>query len=210
VSNCSPKRASRPYSALPDAALYAASTALCTLLWFAAGRMPDDAPALLLWPVSRLAGLWADARFVLTLGVGYEAISRAGLPVRITAACSGARFTLMLTLLLILTQMPRLRGGWAEKALSVGLAFMMAWTAGVLATAARIASAMRMAPIVPLDPVLLHNMLGIATYLAVLLLCNSLTARCVDRWNRRPLSDRKCTDHVYLKPGGDRIHESQR
>ncbi len=160
-----------------DLGLMALTVGVCAVLYRLASAAPEDGPGWLLRPVAWLAGGMARTQFVLTPGVGYIAQRVSGCVVCIHNACSGVRFQLMLTVLLVFTCVPRIPGAGRKMATTAG-AMVAAYGIGILATALRIASATVLwIPINPLDPVLLHNAVGVLVYLTATILCFVLATK---------------------------------
>lgn len=146
-------------------------------LWLRAA--PADAPRLLLAPVSRLAGALCGMRFDFVAGTGYCGWSRDGTAIIIEKSCSGGNFGIILFSLLVITQPPKMQRLPHKLWLLAGI-LLFSLLSAIAASALRIAASVPLLSLeAGLSPVLLHNIIGIATYLTAVCLCFLLAGRLV-------------------------------
>lgn len=132
---------------------------------------PADEPRFLLAPVAWLSGALSGVRFGFLPGTGYCGTARSGTLFIVEKSCSGGNFLAILFPLLAITSLPRVCKLLHRLALLAGL-LLFSILSAVAASSLRIAASV---PLIELgtgfEPVLIHNVVGIATYLAAICLC---------------------------------------
>lgn len=157
-----------------DIGLWLATALAGALLLFFVQRARPDGPAFLLQPVAQLTGAFCGLSYTHLAGQGYAAMSFSSLLAILDTACCAAPFMVVLALLLVITQAPRL----PDPHRKLGLA-LFSWAAAidlglvVAALRATIAIATQ-PPEKPLTPLLMNNSAGLDIQLTALVVILAL------------------------------------
>ena len=165
--------------------LSAAAILLSALFYLWLESAPGHQPAILLKPIAAFVSGFFSLRFTLEPGIGYRGITRAGAGFIINKTCSGGVFWIICFCLLCLTQTRR----FAERRhrlLSFGAFLLLSYLIAVAASILRIIPSILMFDTPSrLDPVLVHNIIGMITFLTMICTSFVLTQRCVDSLIRK-------------------------
>jgi len=151
--------------------IYAAAAvgAIAFYLWFQGA--PADQPLFFLAPVAWLSGALSGLPVAFQAGLGYWGYTVTGLRIIIERSCSGGNFFVICFTLLAFTQVGRVKGTPMRLAVAVG-ALAASYVFTVLASSLRIAATVILLEAgLGFDPVLVHNIMGILTYVSVICLC---------------------------------------
>lgn len=139
-----------------------------------------DQPMLLLRPVVWLTGTLSGARFLFRAGVGFL-----GGGVVVEKSCAGGNFLVICFTLLVFTQLRRVRTAPALLVVFAG-SLALSYAAAVAASACRItATLLLMGAGIGPGPVLLHNIIGMSTFVVTICLCYLAAQRLVPVLERK-------------------------